>query len=677
MNNDDAFTKGSSPESRHNAQTPVRHGRSVRLTWSLSPRGVVTSSTATDTTILGRDMSNGAIAGTVVGAVLAAALVAFCLYPVIVHLIKRRRRAGRPHDDETGFQAQQTKGSTLAPNSHHRLSSTDSLEQQNGEPSHGELDGGDRSRELDWTATDARLLQTERNLDLSRQLPTAGAPHLDALDDDECSATTPFPYYMPASMPDDNPGVLKGTSHDYYRPSIPSSAFGMVTAPDPAEALRKLPRTSSSKYSVKRILNRLSGRDSAPVIAQSSEDTPTASRAYYADAEPGRAFTSAHTTDHLTHLSPCSTSNQLPSASVLTNDAPELASLPTGIKTPPQSPPPGSVALKGPTSSSRALDPVPGTVNPMDIMPASTQTEMRHRTEHQLLATSHGVGGSLSSVSGQTPRENFPTCPPSQSYAPLPAEIVQTTQFSVPMYQEAPREDIPTYPAPPFFVPLPAETPQRAQFTAPVYHAAPPDALKRECDDASTMDLYNHHYLYPSVIPERSRHPSYPSDQATPFPGATSTGPYAGNTPSTQLDSPSPGSMNSSDFRYSTSPQTGFSSPMKVGLLRCDEPGCGQAFDQPHKLKHHQRYHSKDHKCPYNNCGKGFGTKTHLQRHINDRHEKTRKYHCPISGCEYAKSGTKAFPRKDNWKRHMANMHSMEDPQLPEPIEVDLQMGDT
>lgn len=190
------------------------------------------------------------------------------------------------------------------------------------------------------------------------------------------------------------------------------------------------------------------------------------------------------------------------------------------------------------------------------------------------------------------------------------------------------------------------------------------------------VDVHSHDHLSPSMIPESGRHHSYTSDGSTPFHGPHSTGPSAENTPSTQFDSPSPGSMNSSDIRTSASPQPGFASP-RTGLFRCDEPGCSQVFDQPHKLKHHQRYHIKEHKCHYKNCGKGFGTKTHLQRHINDRHEKKKKFHCAFPECDYSKAGGKAFPRKDNWKRHMTKIHNMDQQQLPEPIEVDQDMTGT
>ncbi|OTA56873.1 hypothetical protein K449DRAFT_301811, partial [Hypoxylon sp. EC38] len=83
---------------------------------------------------------------------------------------------------------------------------------------------------------------------------------------------------------------------------------------------------------------------------------------------------------------------------------------------------------------------------------------------------------------------------------------------------------------------------------------------------------------------------------------------------------------------------------------------CGRFFDQVHKLNHHKRYHDRKHECPYEGCDKKFGTKTHLDRHINDKHVKSKAYHCIEPTCPYYKGG-KAFPRKDNWRRHMVKKH--------------------
>jgi len=122
-------------------------------------------------------------------------------------------------------------------------------------------------------------------------------------------------------------------------------------------------------------------------------------------------------------------------------------------------------------------------------------------------------------------------------------------------------------------------------------------------------------------------------------------------------------------------------------VFTCDE--CPRVFDQVHKLKynipspshrisiivdlllvevyrltkiisHHKRYHERHHPCTYPGCGKRFSTKTHLERHINDKHLIQRKYHCSEADCPYSKAGGRSFPRKDNWRRHMQNKHGMD-----------------
>ncbi|KAI0423886.1 hypothetical protein F5Y09DRAFT_336227 [Xylaria sp. FL1042] len=94
--------------------------------------------------------------------------------------------------------------------------------------------------------------------------------------------------------------------------------------------------------------------------------------------------------------------------------------------------------------------------------------------------------------------------------------------------------------------------------------------------------------------------------------------------------------------------------PPVPGQLVC--PECGREFDQIHKLNHHKRYHDRTHECTYAGCDRKFGTKTHLDRHINDRHLKLKAYHCTEPTCPWFKGG-KSFPRKDNWRRHMIKKH--------------------
>ncbi|KAF2970877.1 hypothetical protein GQX73_g2653 [Xylaria multiplex] len=90
------------------------------------------------------------------------------------------------------------------------------------------------------------------------------------------------------------------------------------------------------------------------------------------------------------------------------------------------------------------------------------------------------------------------------------------------------------------------------------------------------------------------------------------------------------------------------------GQLACSE--CGREFDQIHKLNHHKRYHDRSHACTWEGCDRKFGTKTHLDRHINDRHLKIKTYHCTEPTCAWFRGG-KSFPRKDNWRRHMSKKH--------------------
>ncbi|KAK6066498.1 zinc finger protein 2 [Seiridium cupressi] len=155
-----------------------------------------------------------------------------------------------------------------------------------------------------------------------------------------------------------------------------------------------------------------------------------------------------------------------------------------------------------------------------------------------------------------------------------------------------------------------------------------------------------------------------PSDWSTPA-GTTSTDPSTGRTPGTDItSSPSPAPSNTMlKTDSSVSPPDSAGSPRPV--LTCEE--CGRKFDQIHKLNHHKRYHDRRHVCPYQDCGKKFGTKTHLDRHINDKHEKKQGFHCTQESCQYFIGG-KSFPRKDNWRRHMVNKHGINPTVEPLPV---------
>ncbi|KAK0655882.1 hypothetical protein B0T16DRAFT_451509 [Cercophora newfieldiana] len=123
------------------------------------------------------------------------------------------------------------------------------------------------------------------------------------------------------------------------------------------------------------------------------------------------------------------------------------------------------------------------------------------------------------------------------------------------------------------------------------------------------------------------------------------------NTPDTRISdySPSP--------RSDAGPGSSVQQDSSPRFFPCDQ--CHRVFDQVHKLNHHKRYHDRPHECTHPGCTMRFGTKTHLDRHINDKHKKTRQFHCTEHGCPYSRQGGKSFPRKDNWRRHMMNKHQI------------------
>ncbi|KAL2180957.1 uncharacterized protein P884DRAFT_289462 [Thermothelomyces heterothallicus CBS 202.75] len=177
------------------------------------------------------------------------------------------------------------------------------------------------------------------------------------------------------------------------------------------------------------------------------------------------------------------------------------------------------------------------------------------------------------------------------------------------------------------------------------------------------------------------------SDYSTPPP---STGPSIEDTPDTRLTpyttSPSPQAeagatvnshlMPSPGHSAGLSPSPNLSPAPSPGLSPVPSPGrsparppggfvcdvCGAVKSSYHQFNHHRRYHDRPFPCQHPGCGRRFGTVTHLRRHVNDKHHKTRRFYCTEPGCDYSRQGTKSFPRKDNWKRHMLKKHSV-DPQ--------------
>ncbi|KAI1632561.1 hypothetical protein F4809DRAFT_81724 [Biscogniauxia mediterranea] len=201
----------------------------------------------------------------------------------------------------------------------------------------------------------------------------------------------------------------------------------------------------------------------------------------------------------------------------------------------------------------------------------------------------------------------------------------------------------------------------------PAISPTPPDIitdhLSHDQDDDDDLNLVGEHDFADKYLdlPDDDDEPRLSGDSyeySTTTPGQSSTDPSCGRTPDTRITaSPSPFPTVPEHVKVEISPST---SPEVMRLspqgapLTCED--CGRQFDQIHKLNHHKRYHDRKHECPYDGCDKKFGTKTHLDRHINDKHEKLKAYHCTEPTCPYFKGG-KFFARKDNWRRHMVKKH--------------------
>jgi hypothetical protein len=192
----------------------------------------------------------------------------------------------------------------------------------------------------------------------------------------------------------------------------------------------------------------------------------------------------------------------------------------------------------------------------------------------------------------------------------------------------------------------------------PDYHTTPGIILNDQ--DFTGVD-FNQVMPYVNTLEDQMVQHSY----FTPPP---SSGPSNQNTPDTRVSdytgspSPLPDVGHESTGQMDSSPR----------LFPCDK--CARVFDQVHKLNHHKRYHDRPHECPYTGCIMRFGTKTHLDRHINDKHLKTRKYHCTQPQCPFSRQGGKSFPRKDNWRRHMINKHHITPDSDPVEFNDDMMM---
>ncbi|KAF3063664.1 putative zinc finger protein 2 protein [Daldinia childiae] len=284
-----------------------------------------------------------------------------------------------------------------------------------------------------------------------------------------------------------------------------------------------------------------------------------------------------------------------------------------------------------------------------DRLPHSTQPQSETRPQERLMSPAIPEPMELDETLDATHRPSIfhsshsPSLQPESFVSPMsimqPSNAAEKAAYT--HYQMENSASPPTFPtSPPAIV-----TDQAAQENSEnFFHGS-----QEDIDVESFLDI-------PSDDEPRLSGDSY--DYST-TPGQSSTDPSMGRTPDTRLTvSPSPYPNTNEHVKMepesSLSPEVSkIPSPQSSGHI-CEE--CGRYFDQVHKLNHHKRYHDRKHECPYEGCDKKFGTKTHLDRHINDKHVKSKAYHCTEPTCAYFK-GRKAFPRKDNWRRHMIKKH--------------------
>lgn len=541
--------------------------RKSHVTGHLETRGVISK----------RQLSDGGIAGVVVGVIVGIALVALCSYPFIIRRI-RRRKQGHSHgpadanDPETGETP--AIGTSPTPDHQRRLSSQDSFK-PSGENTRGGVDGS--VKDLDWAPHDAliqpngqvqALNQPNTGPRLDTDLPPHGFNNAQPGFNDSIPRSAPFgpdgtyhEEYMPQSIGDAHDGTLNGTNADYYSPAVPSEAFGMFPTEEPRpQPERSWSRGSSLKHNLKQLFSRKSTRDqsySSPTSLSLTEGPETTRSAPHAtqDVSLQRITTAGDPTESPTDITaPVTDSLPVPfhPAQALGSPIALPSALPKeAAPSPPQSSP---TTFNFNASQSPPSHPAPGTVNPMDMMPASTESELWHRTNYQLY------------VAQSSPHQLPPSTEPAGDEGPIDSPSPLTLAPNTPQ------------PQPQLLSVVQSPTPTQSEIT-----------LKKEepdgSHDVSMFDIPSNNHLSP--LPDSSvRHQSYPSDASTPQPGPASTNPSSLNTPATQLDTPSPHSGTSSDHRPSVSPGNGANnlSP-KNGVYACDEPGCHQVFDQAHKLK--------------------------------------------------------------------------------------------
>ncbi|KAK1964196.1 hypothetical protein LY78DRAFT_682672 [Colletotrichum sublineola] len=624
-------------------------------------------------------LSGGGIAGVVVGVIVAIFLALVCAYPFFARWRRAKKHGSSQRlDTETAFVPGPMGPSGQAPapgpgvNSH--LSSKDSLghktdtlrgmERQSTKDLDLSHNGVDRPPSDQLASHQQRGFtsdSTQPSTTTRRGTAEYSFGRAPTWQSEASYPWTPAGVELVATRADgmDYADANHGHSATYYSPTIPSEAFGMVTPPtNEPQTSSPPPRRSSSqgsslKLNLANMMRRISkdtvltrtkghpAQPSQPVLSEVLSDSPTElTGASFHEPGPGAVSTRQLASPIHLPVSPMSESGELDHAQEL--DAKRVAKR---TESPPILPP---------------VVPAPGTVNPMDIMAPSNPTEHHWRTNQQLYQMANSPPRPAPTVTKPVPDSPQPSQAPTPQSPPKEVFEQEQQQRQQQDFNEAPKvynnEHVQVNGCNSAEVSNVNSITQDVQMSDAAQHA----------DSTHLMPDHSQHYLDEDMTD--------PSEHSPPMLGHASSGPSYQSTPNTQIDSsPSPRSEGSSDIRNSTSPYPGLQPSPRTFI--CDE--CGRFFDQVHKLNHHKRYHERPHECSHPNCGKRFGTKTHLDRHINDKHRKTKKFHCTVSTCPYSKAGGKSFPRKDNWRRHMMNIHQVTPVCDPEPDIVDEAMGAT
>lgn len=483
-----------------------------------------------------RDLSSGAKAGVSVGTIVGFILLVLCLWPVVARYVRRRRRQHAVHESPTVTEPSSVEAQPVTEvqdESGKRRMSRDSCGLgPDGRPTIGrqstkELTFGPSYGTDDFTTQPAVASIAAASSDPASGSPTFAPPQIDT-----------NLAQMVASC------ESRGYSDSYYNSNIPTEAFGATPW------VAKRPSTKSSKFSAGSLIDSILRRTTT---SRKSTTAPS-------NTQPGDNITALEFSESPTELEPPANAlSRSPRSSRSFGEGDRNLDL-GEIDFPSASPPPAPPA-----------QPSPGTVNPMEVMGATTTTEQTWRTNAELMGlaaspASHGTpdhspdpvlnGGPTLGLSSQSPEESVsqPVTPSSylvgdynnggdqhnaQPFAPtkpIPEVLVKDeTIFSTTNFDAVP--------------PLNG---QMSQYTGPPY--------------TNSTDIY---------YTDHSTH-------STPFP-APSPGASAFNTPDTRVSDSTPSPLPvTPETKQGYSPNSGVSASPQI--LVCDK--CDQKFDQPHKLKY-------------------------------------------------------------------------------------------